>query len=503
MINNQNRFGLYVFGLLSVSASVVILISLLQGGLISYIKIIALLFPFGFMMMLSLRPYWHVAYFALITANSLVIPIYGLERFTPLLLVLGASSIAVTFGYAINKSMYGFKLDVIDKWVAILGAILIGRFICDRPGFVGFGAASGGFMSALTLVSPVVFYFIMRPVIAMANLTRKQIKIVLVMSVITIFSSYLSAEKMFGLYIGRYFMGPSSWLFCATILTLYATSSSERRRNVGFYIWMMFFLAAGVFGGFRSRIFFFIGEIALVAKLTGRLKRAIGFASVAGVLGFGAMMISGKAPAGASRVLSLFTTVEVSGDQRMGGAMGWVDNFRLRLYELAWDDIVQNPLVGQGFNLVVSEALEILSVVNKDTQVDFLAMSGAYHNSIVVLAVKAGLPAAIIFTFIWFMIPFRLYRQLRAAPASDVRTWGIVLMAFWVGNSFMLLMNGGPNEFFASMILNGLMASISRTKINELAPRKVIAVDIESAETSILAESPGAPPHSFASSISN
>lgn len=465
----KEHFGQHVFAFVAIIASLIIALSVLKGGMVSYMKIIALLFPFVFMIMLSLRPVWHVFYFALIASEAMVVPIYGLKKFTPLLIVLGATSIAVVLDTLIRRSPYKVKWDTIDRWVFALGVLVTGRFIYDRPGFIGLGSAEGGFMTSLTYCSPVWFYFIIRPVIGAAVLTRKQIKFVAVMAFITIFWTLVFGTHYEATYIGRRLTNSPTWLFCAASLTLVATSPSVKIRTQFYYIWVLFFLGVGMLSGYRSRIFFFLAEISVIALFARRLKKTIAVAGVAGVLGIGGLLVSGAVPEAAARVLSLFTTVEAVNMERMGGAMGWEDNFRLQLYQYAWDEIIQSPLVGHGFGLNVQEALGVLSVTTEETAIEMLALGRSYHNSIVALAVAAGLPASIIFSVIGLFIPIRLIKQLLTAPPSDVRTWGIALLAFWAANTGMLLMNGGPREFFAQMIVTGLIAAVSTTKQEALA----------------------------------
>ena len=152
----------------------------------------------------------------------------------------------------------------------------------------------------------------------------------------------------------------------------------------------------------------------------------------------------------------------------MGGALGWEDSFRGELYGYAWDKILENPLIGSGFGLNVQEALSILTARAGATYAQFLALSGSYHNSIIAFAVKLGIPCAIIFTIISIVIPYRFYKLINNARSSDLRSCSIAIFAFWVANTGMLLMNGGPHEFFVCMILNGLMSAISTLKLDEL-----------------------------------
>jgi len=484
MAVQKERFGLYIFSLLAIVAFLTITIALLQGGLVNYVKIIALVFPFGFMFLLNVRPIWHVLYFGLIASEAMVIPRYGLEKFTPLLMVLGATSIAVVLDTLIHRSPYKVKLNTVDRWVLLLAVMILGRFIYDRPGFVGLGASEGGFTTALTFCAPVWFYFVIRPVIGAAKLTRKQLKFIAVFSVITILWTFTFGQHYEGIYVGRRLTNSPAWLFCAVSLALMATSPSLRLSRQYYYLWIMFFLFIGVFSGYRSRIFFFMAEILMVSFFVGKIKKTCAILIIGGVVGIGGMLMSGNVPEAANRVVSLFGGAAEAGDNlQMGGVYGWTDNFRLRLYQFAWEEIRQSPWVGHGFGLNVREALGILSITTADTEIEMLALGGSYHNSVVSLAVKTGLPVALIFCVIGLVIPIRFINQLRFAPPSDVKTWGIALLAFWAANLCMLLMNGGGREFFAQMIVTGLIAAVSTTKAQELAPKAKGTGDAETQES--------------------
>ena len=90
---DKTRVGLLFGGVVWLVASLIIVLSILQGGLISYMKIIALVFPAIFILMLNFRRYWHVLLLAFLTAEMLVIPIYWLRKFTIELILFGALSI--------------------------------------------------------------------------------------------------------------------------------------------------------------------------------------------------------------------------------------------------------------------------------------------------------------------------------------------------------------------------------------------------------------------------
>jgi hypothetical protein len=78
------------------------------------------------------------------------------------------------------------------------------------------------------------------------------------------------------------------------------------------------------------------------------------------------------------------------------------------------------------------------------------------------LAVKAGVPVALLFCIVSIVIPFKFAKKIFHCAASDFRTWGMAIFAFWCANMFMLQVNGGPSEYFTCMVLNGYMMGMMR-----------------------------------------
>lgn len=464
----QERIGLYLATLLAAMSSVHIVLSIVKGGLMNYLQVIILLLPVIFIVILNTRRHWHVMFFAFIASNSLVIPIYGLEKFDPLFLALGVTSIVTLLDHLMHRSAYKIKFDMIDRFVMVLALLVTGRLIHDRPGFVALGASDGGLMTGLRSTLPFWYYFTIQVVVATAKLTRKQLIFIGSFAAFMIVWAFFFAPHIEGVYIGRRLTNAPTWQFVAILLTLYATSSKKIRRNLHFYILSLATLVGGIISGYRSRIFFFFAEILMIAIFIGKFKRVLLILFTFGVLGIGGMLVSGHVPAAASRVLSLFTTVNVADKAQMGGAMGWQDNFRLKLMQYAWVDMKEKPWLGHGFGLDVKQAVGILSVFDQETQIEFLALSRSYHNSVLAFAVWVGIPCALIFVFVSIIIPYRFYKLLRKAPEGDLKSWSIAIMAFWSANLGMLLMNGGARELFACMVLNGLMQAIYKTKADEL-----------------------------------
>ena len=455
------------FGLIFVLASLGILFYSLNLTLVNIAKIIALMLPLILIFALKIYPLTPILTFAFIASEELVLPVYGLKKLTPCFILLSAASVITLLNTAKHKLANIKSLDAIDRWVLFLTFIVTLRLIYDRPGFVGLGASSGGFIASLQYVSCFFFYFVIRITVNTFTFKRKHLYWVLLVACISLFWEVFGGKSVEGQYIGRSFMNAPSWLIVASLVTIYATESRNNKTKIKYYISILASLAAGIFSGFRSRIFFFIAEVLVIAKLTKSFRLTCNLLLAAGFFGIIVLLSLPEIPVGAKRVLSLIIEVDAEG-QKMGGALGWEDSFRGELYGYAWNTILEHPFIGSGFGLDVKEAISILSARAGGTYAEFLALSGSYHNSIIAFAVKLGIPCALIFIIISIIIPYRFYKLISKARSSDLRSCSIAIFAFWVANTGMLLMNGGPHQFFICMLLNGLMSSISTLKLDEL-----------------------------------
>jgi hypothetical protein len=449
-----------VWGFVALALMVMAFINILRGGVFDYIQSLVLIAPFLFIIILRLRSHWHVFVLVGLVADSLSPPVAGLNQLTPLFMFLG-----VLLGLRVlDRSMKAASKDAQRTWIdtvhLLIALILTARLIYDRPGFAGLGSARGGLINSLEYTLAAWFYFVVRDLIPQANLTRSQLRGALwVVMFLSVFALFLRREEHITLIRG---LGNSEfWMMCALMVSLMATSHVALYRNLLFYIVSIGFIGIGLISGFRARILYFFTTIVSVAFLTGRGKRTFFIVGGTGAAAIVIILLAGLAvPASMERVLSLFGQAEVRSYESIAvGAMGWQDAYRVQLYELAWGEIQQNPFVGRGFGLRIDEAIGIL-VASQRAHIELLALAGAYHNSVVALAVIAGLPIAILYTLVLFVPPWRYWRWLRIRPPSDERTWALVVMGFWCANIAMLLLNGGARQFLSSMVLNGLMVGL-------------------------------------------
>lgn len=465
----DKRFGL-IFG--AISAFVMLFyasFSIIKGGTLDLAKAVVLIMPFVFIIFINLRKSWHVLIPLFLTMNDLSVPIYGLKKLTPILVLLFMATGILILERAVKHSRHVLDLSWADRYVAIVAIIFTIRFAYDRPGFVALGMAQGGFFRALTITSAAWLYFTVKILVSQAVFTRKQlVRVLSAVAVICAITVYNGSKT--GVFIGRFFGGTQFWMLCALMLSLLATATSVQKRQLLFYMTSFGFLLMGAFSQFRSRVFFFAAQIFSVAFFTKRLRKTILIIGLGGIVGLvGMIALTGKVPGSMARFASLFMQVEQVTITSEGGsgAYGWEDSGRGELYAAAWRKIKQAPFVGSGFELNVSEAIGILSVGNR-VGIEMLILSDSYHNSIVLVAAKCGLPAAILVSISFIIVIIRFVKWLCFVQNLEVKSWGMMIAAFWFANTFMMLMNGGPNEFFAELILSGfMMGMMNNSSISE------------------------------------
>jgi hypothetical protein len=457
----DKRFGIIFWGITGFALLFWAAFSIIKGGLFNFAAAGLLIAPFIFILFVSYRRYWHVLIPVFLVADQLQPEIYGLNKLTPIFVLLCAATATQILDRAFHSLKKKPERTWEDRASLIIALILTVRLVYDHPGFVALGMEEGGFISSFTYTMAAWFYFTVQRMAAGGTFTRKQLRLaaaaVFLIGTLVVIKSVGS-----GILITRFFGGPEFWMLCAMLISLLATSSSQQRRTLLFYLTGFVFLALGLISTFRSRVFFFMAEIFSVSMFMKRFRETLLIVGLGGVAGVVLMIsVSGEVPAIMRRFLSLFMDTGQMYLEGTGGAYGWEDSFRSELYRLAWLQIQIHPFAGSGFGLNVSEAIGVLSG-SGDTTLNLLAFAGSYHNSVVALAVKAGLPAAILFSVVSIAVPVRFMRSIFRTDTSDFRVWEMAVFAFWCANTGMMLMNGGPLQFFAGMILNGYMTGMMK-----------------------------------------
>jgi len=452
----ERRFGLFFWGVVAFAILMAMAIKVISGGLINYFQAALLLSPFIFILFLRYRALWHVWIPIALVAVRLKIPIRGFDKLTLIILLILLLLITSILDAAMRRGRLTKEKKWEDKAAFLLASLLTLRFLYDRPGFVAFGAEQGGLLNSLEYVIAAWGYFVVQRVASLGHFTRKQLRVSAGV-VAALFANALIRTHLFGEHLFVRALGEQeTWMLTAMLLSLIITSPSFRAKMFLYSATAFVFLGMGAISTYRARVLYILSNVLAITSFTQYTKRFLMILAVGGVVGLaGAITFQEHMPVGMARFLSLFTRVEKT--EGVGGQYGAEDSFRGTLYQLAWEQICRHPVAGRGFGISVEEALTVLAVSGQTTLLEMMAMGGAYHNSIVALAVTAGLPAAVLFTVILISIPRKFSRMLKTRTDGDFRTWGFVIIGFFFAVLCMALLNGGPREFMSMMILTGYM----------------------------------------------
>jgi O-antigen ligase len=457
---NKN-IELLLFGFAALAVFLWAGLSVLRGGFFNYASALGVLSPFLFLIVLRLRSHWHVILFISIVAGRVRLPMYGFQQLT-ILLVMSLFILATfVLDAAIQKRSSSFRERWPDRFVAIIALFLSLRLLYDRPGLVGFGASEGGFVASFTMVLGAWMYFAVRKLAARAKFTRSQLRSSVPVVIILLIVAMLHVQLLGGSLFSRALGEPETWMLAAIVLGLVATSRANMPHMIIFHACSLMFVTMGVMSGFRARFAYILAEVFAIAFVNRNLKKTLWVWALIVLAGGIVLFVNiDRIPVAALRFASLFH--DVQGDERLVGGMGVRDTFRGQLYTMAWEEIRRSPLVGNGFGLNVDRALAILSVAGDDTFMQFLALGRSYHNSLLVVAAIAGIPITLMFIALMISIIWRFAEMILKLEDSDFRTWGMVVLAFMFAVLAIMLLNGGPREFYFMLILLGFMSGMMR-----------------------------------------
>ena len=84
------------------------------------------------------------------------------------------------------------------------------------------------------------------------------------------------------------------------------------------------------------------------------------------------------------------------------------------------------------------------------------ALSGGYHNGLITLAAKSGLPAALCFLFAYVYLVLRFLRRI--PENMDSRLLAAVLTGTLAGETVVFLTNGGGQQSVHLAVILGVMS---------------------------------------------
>lgn len=234
----------------------------------------------------------------------------------------------------------------------------------------------------------------------------------------------------------------------------------------------LFILAASFYSAYRACPYIAIFMIFFVAIIF-RLRYRFWFAIVTVMLG--AFLVANTLPERAipesfRRTLSTFRGIDPNNMlNRDPGEYGWDFEFRADLWNRAKQEIIHHPLTGGGWVFSFDEIIAAVAQNGVEGLKSSNALSGGYHNGLITLAAKSGLPAALSFLFAYLYL---LFRFLRRIPENmDSRLLAAVLTGTLAGETVVFLTNGGGQQSVHIAVLLAVMsACVHRWKTKQTAP---------------------------------
>ncbi|MFO7871845.1 MAG: hypothetical protein R6V03_10505 [Kiritimatiellia bacterium] len=448
-------------------------VSLLKSGFGSrgIIQAIVLLTPVVALILIANRAYWPGIMLAAV-AVPYRIPIAVLHRLPIatilLIFLMGICTLRRALGKGLPRITLQFDSLCMTGVLMILGA----RFVYDRPGSAMFGQTGGGGEAAIFILSVMAYFLFSRITAEHWDHHRNLIVLVLILSIITC-TRLLTLSISGAFYLLLSLFNRTMWLLAPIVLSLVIHRQTQNAERAGppFLSWviMLLIIAMAAVSPHRSRPFFAAGSIITVSFVYYRAStNTIFLASVtalvlAVLLAYG----GGELPVVLSRSFSTIVPVprhefyQYARDLNLSRETGWGSGFRAYLWNLAYQKISLHPIVGNGFTFSRVELMNALGAsgaIEEASQA--LAVSGAYHNSVIELAVFCGVPSALLFVSAYIFRFIAFVPFARKLGGGNLKIICAGSLGFLTAVTGQMLMNGGSYDFFTVCLLMGYMRGI-------------------------------------------
>jgi len=467
---------------------VALLSVLLKGvaGLSDLLKGVSLAAVIVVVVIIAMSRLWLATGLALLTLTfSIPLPIL---RRLPLAVPFFALLFPIILGRAaILKTKEITLRDSISRIMILAAAIIIARFLYDRPGSVWFGGRGGGGEAVVFVVGGISFFTAGAVYGAARGSEGKTLRFLVALLVVVQFV-LLAAQLRQGLrsLVGLSFYRPM-WFLGALWLawSVNRTYAAKGTRLLPYYVASVMILILSVITPHRSRPLYAAAMIIMVAMNYGVTRRVLRFLALVSVGGLIILVALGpeRLPVAVRRSLSTVIPsltgtefVYEAGELGISSERGWQSEFRRMLYRVGLRRIREHPLVGNGFAFTLEELL-FATLGYGDLQRATAALfgtSGTYHNSLLELGVFCGLPVVLLFVSAYLLAVVRFFRLVRrSAAGTPEKLLGSALLGFLVAQTGQMLINGAAYDFFVVSIVVGVAAawsaaeSRSRIRLNE------------------------------------
>ncbi len=456
----NNRFILALTTVVAIAAAVLGALQLSgAGSAFTLVALLSLGTLFGLSLLFTCRKYWvGILLLGNLWSASLSFPL--LDNFTCGVVL---QSVLVCLAWAeiiILKRKLNFRICAGERAMLLFGCIMLLQLIIEHPGSARLGGAGGlgqmiyyviaGWMYWGTVMlarydwDEVVAtrWFLWASIWFSSNMVGTRLLYGVDRIFLSIFWS--AGFPMFAYLLGKTmqrWMLRKTTVFAvlgATLVVLSASFYAAYRACPYIAIFMIFFV--GVIFRIRYRYWFMIMTILLGAFLVA------------------IALPENKIPESMRRTLSTLRAINPENMlNRDPGEYGWEFSFRADLWARAKEDMRSHPLLGSGWVFSFDEIVAAVAQGGVEGIKASNALSGGYHNGLITLAAKSGLPAALAFLFAYIHI---LIRFLRRIPANmDSRLLAAVLTGTLTGETVVFLTNGGGQQSVHLAVLLAIMSA--------------------------------------------
>lgn len=475
----QPRISFLLLTILFIGMTVYAVIELLSGASVfSFIKVMPLLGPAIVAVLLKLRPYWPgIMLVSLLSKQALSLPLLDVFYFGYVL------AMAITVFYFLEKAILKRRSEINNsslRWMGLLFVALIARLVIEHPGSARLGT-SGGLGQALYYTTAPLVGFVTAQLFAEKGMDlRKNLKFV-VLFTLGLISYFTVINILSGLPVGQWTCFTYSfphWMLFGCILTWFYLHERKSGSSILILAFSLFLIGFSLRSRFRMESLTTLVAMLLLAWVCRASLRTC----LTPLLGIGLMLLVLNAlpksaiPAPIVRAASLYTTIERSmlDEQQLefAGSLGWQDTFRDKLNAVAYLKLYAHPIWGEGWTFTFDE---IVAAVSSDVQQGGLAMSGGFHNLILTLATKLGIPMTLAVCLLIICIMVGFVRNLRRHNSSyQMELFGGMLFFFTVIYLGFSVTNGAGQEVVGVFILSGAMLGL-RTREAEARTQASLA----------------------------
>ena len=473
----NNRFVLALITVVVIATAVFGSLHLLGGGAFSstvaYLSLGALM---ALSIVFKLRKYWvGLLLLGNLWVNSVDMPL--LDNFT-CGVILQAGLIALAWAERIiSKQRMDLRITLGDRAMLVVAFIMLAQLIVEHPGSARLGGAGG--LGQMIYYVFAGWYFWGAFTLARDNwdeqvAMRWLFWASVVFSVATIGRRILTGVErpFFGLFWTVGFP-MFAWLLAKVMQRWIA----RRGTIVAVMAAILVVLAASIYSPYRACPFIALLMIVSVAII---FRLRLGFWCLIVTMLAGALLIArslpeSTIPESARRTLSTLRPIDTAQMMnREPGEYGWEFSFRADLWNRAKADIRMHPFVGAGWVFSFDEIIAAVAHGGAEGIKSSNALSGGYHNGLLAMAAKSGLPVALAFSFGYLFLLLRFLRRIPKDATS--RMLSAVLVGTLMGETVVFLTNGGGQQSVRLAVFLAVMSACTQ----RWAARQAAAAEAES-----------------------